>query len=308
MIRLERRERIVTLFVFIILAGTIFVLSNASAYASTSDLNQFTVSYGGQTYVVEYNIENATLDNIEVDLEKQALRIQIGNTTTSDGRLTITFPRSLIDSVCGKDELPFLVTINDIVRITERDPGTNEIATNADNRTIEVTFPSRTNTIFIGTFSSEPLSACSSLSLMPNKEANGIEYSAQAPLDIGNIVIDKEQSKVIIPINNPPIRDGFMRLELSRDVIDSRNANGNDTDFVISYSKGEESESATYYEISTNNTTRILVAELPAGFKEITISGTHVIPEFGFMAMLVLSIALLGIITLAARFHRFGHF
>lgn len=295
---LKKLEKTAILLLSIILSAAIFTLSNSTAYASTPNQNQYRLSYAGNTYVIQYGIENATLDNVEVNLQKQGLMMQIGNATTN-GMLTVMLPRNLMDSKCGSEDIPFIIMMNGNEMITGRDPKASEITASSESRTVALTFPSQTKDIFIGVFSSPSLSTCNSLSLTPNEQKTGVEHDGQNSLHIGNITIDKEQRRIIIPIGNTTIRDGFLKLELSRDAIDSKNNSGNDTPFVITYSNATQTNvMAKYYEIASNDKARILLAELPAGYKELTISGTQVVPEFP-VVQLIVAISVAGIIAVS---------
>lgn len=301
---LKKPEKLAALLLSVILTAASFAPINNAAYASTSNQNEYRLSYEGNMYAIEYDIQNATLDNVKVSQERQGLIMQLGNTTTPDGKLTVTLPRNLIDSVCGNEDLPFIIMMNGDELVAGRDPNASEIATTAESRTVTLTFPSQTMDIFIGVFSSPSLSTCNSLALTPNEQKNGVEYDVQDSLDVGNIAVDKERSRIIISLGNITIRDGFLKLELSRDVINSQNDAGSDMPFVVAYSTGEEeSRTASYHEISSTNTVRTLIVELPAGSREITISGMQVIPEFGLVATFVMAVALLGVMALRAKRH-----
>ncbi len=224
--------------------------------------------------------------------------VQIGN-ATANGMLTVTLPRNLMDSKCGSEDLPFIIMMNGNEMITGRDPNASEVTTSSESRTVALTFSSQTKDIFIGVFSSPSLSACTSLSLTPNEQRNGIRHEAQNSLQIGNITIDKEQQRIIIPIGNTTIRDGFLKLELSRSAIDSKNNAGKDTPFVITYSNTAQTNAvAKYYEIASNDKARILLAELPAGYKELIMSGTQVVPEFPVVRLIV-AISIAGIVAMS---------
>ena len=107
-----------------------------------------------------------------------------------------------MDSVCGNEDLPFIVMMNVDDLVAGRDPNASEIATTAASRTVTLTFSRQTMDIFIGAFSSPSLSTCNSLTIAPNEQKNDIEYDAQDSLDVGNIAIDKERSRITISIGN----------------------------------------------------------------------------------------------------------
>lgn len=295
------KERVVTaLLLGTVLTGTAFLVTINVSYASTT--NQYRLDFEGDTYVIDYQIENATLDNIEVNLEKQGL--QIGIEATSEGSLTITLPRNLIDSKCGAEDLPFIIMMNDRELITGISDAT-EVAASAEDRTISLSLPDQTKDIFVGAFSLPSLSSCNSLSLIPDEQENGITYDNQDSLDVGNIEVDKEGASIVISLANTTIRDGYLRLELARAAIDSRSDVGDDMPFVITYSDSTQSDAvANYYEIEKNNEVRTLLVELPAGYKELTISGTQVIPEFPIV-QLVIAVSIASLVVVISVQNKF---
>ena len=72
-----------------------------------------------------------------------------------------------MDSVCGNEDLPFIVMMNVDDLVAGRDPNASEIATTAASRTVTLTFSRQTMDIFIGAFSSPSLSTCNSLTIAP---------------------------------------------------------------------------------------------------------------------------------------------
>jgi len=288
-----RKQEVAMLLFTIILPGMAFLVTINVAYASTT--NQYNLDFGGNTYVIGYQIENATLDNIEVDLEKQGLQIQID--ATNKGSLTITLPRNLIDNKCGNEDLPFMTMVNG-KEIMFGSSNVEEISSNEESRTLSLTFPGQTDNIFVGAFSSLSLPACDSLSLIPDGQGSDVTYESPSSLNIRNIEVDKEGAKIIVSLSNTTtVRDGYLRLELARAVIDSRsNSTGDDAPFMITYTNSTHSDVvANYYEIKKNDEFRTLLVELPAGYREVTVSGTQVIPEFP-MVQLIIAAAIAGLV------------
>jgi len=64
----------------------------------------------GQSYPVNYNITGATINDISIDTNETSLVISLQ--TTSDGNLTITMPRSLIDAKAGANDDQFFVLVD----------------------------------------------------------------------------------------------------------------------------------------------------------------------------------------------------
>lgn len=113
--------------------------------------------------------------------------------------------------------------------------------------------------------------------------------------EITRIDVDEEFTSIIITVRTSPTEDGTLSITLPRQVIDARIDTQDDDFFVLV--DGDESG---YEETSTTATQRTLSIPVPAGTTEIEIIGTHVIPEFGVIAVLVLAAAF-GAIIVASR-------
>ena len=97
--------------------------------------------------------------------------------------------------------------------------------------------------------------------------------------------------------------DGVLNINLSRDNIDSISNEGQDIDFIVLiYEKDSEIPIQTEYkEIQTDDEYRGISIPIKSGDEKIEIVGTHVVPEFGTIAMIVLAVAIVAIIAVSAK-------
>ena len=130
-------------FSYAILATLIFSMGMAPVFAQTPQ--QFTVkdAQSGQSFTVDYSIHGATVDDISISPQDTSLMISLKS--SSDGNLTMTLPRSLIDAKTGMGDDQFFVLVDGA------DTDFTESKTDTD-RTITVSFSTDTQQIeIIGT-------------------------------------------------------------------------------------------------------------------------------------------------------------
>ncbi|MBI3841810.1 MAG: fibronectin type III domain-containing protein [Thaumarchaeota archaeon] len=96
---------------------------------------------------------------------------------------------------------------------------------------------------------------------------------------------------------------GVLTVPLPRTLIDAKKAQGDDDVFYVLADKNETKFTETKKTIS-----RTLEISFPSGTKEITIYGTHVIPEFGAVASLVLVAGIAFLIFAATMTRRLQFF
>ena len=105
---------------------------------------------------------------------------------------------------------------------------------------------------------------------------------------VENIEVESENLGLVVKINSS--NDGTIILELPRESIDAEKQNGGDEEFIILINEVQ----TTYEEMQSDSTVRIIGINFEKGDSEIQIIGTHVIPEFGTIVMIILTI---GIVT-----------
>ncbi|NNL59532.1 MAG: PEFG-CTERM sorting domain-containing protein [Nitrosopumilus sp.] len=108
-----------------------------------------------------------------------------------------------------------------------------------------------------------------------------------------SITPDVDANSLIIAID--AFDDGQLTITLPRELIDAKIGDNDDAFFVLV--DGEEVD----FDETATSTDRTLVIAFPAGAEEIEIIGTHVVPEFGTIAALILAVAIISIIAVSAR-------
>lgn len=88
------------------------------------------------------------------------------------------------------------------------------------------------------------------------------------------------------------LSDGVLTIELPRDVIDSKKQSNMDDVYAVFI----DGQLVPYDEIMNNTHARILSIEFGNGSEQIEITGTHIVPEFGPLAALVLAISIAGVV------------
>jgi predicted secreted protein with PEFG-CTERM motif len=109
---------------------------------------------------------------------------------------------------------------------------------------------------------------------------------------IETINVDPENLGLLVKINS--LDDGKIILELPREFIDAEKQNGKDEEFIILINDVQ----TTYEESSSFSEFRTLTINFDRGDSEIQIIGTYVIPEFGTIVMIILTIGIMASILL----------
>ena len=97
--------------------------------------------------------------------------------------------------------------------------------------------------------------------------------------------------------------DGNLNINLPRDGIDAIDKQGQDIEYIILvHEEGSEFPIQTSYtKQDINDEFRSINIPIKNGDRVIEIIGTHVVPEFGTIAMIVLAVAIVSIITVSAK-------
>ena len=114
-----------------------------------------------------------------------------------------------------------------------------------------------------------------------------VRYSITGGI-IDNIMIEPEILGLVVDITAND--EGTLVLDLPRQFIDAEKQNGKDEEFIILINDVQ----TTYEESTTFSEIRTLSIDFEKDDSKIEIIGTHVIPEFGTIVMIILTI---GIIT-----------
>ena len=130
-------------FSYAIMAALVFSIGVAPVFAQTPQ--QFAVKdvQSGQSYTVNYGVTGATVNDISISQQDTSLLVTL--TSSSDGNLTMTMPRSLIDAKATLGDDQFFVLVDGA------DSDFTESKT-TDSRTITVSIPEGTQEVeVIGT-------------------------------------------------------------------------------------------------------------------------------------------------------------
>jgi predicted secreted protein with PEFG-CTERM motif len=115
--------------------------------------------------------------------------------------------------------------------------------------------------------------------------------------------MDLNQKNLSLEINISTSSDGNLNINLPRDSIDSINNNGQDIDFIVLMYEGntEIPIQTDFKNTDTEDQFRSINIPVKNGDTKIEIIGTHVVPEFGTIAMIVLAVAIVSIIAVSAK-------
>ena len=109
---------------------------------------------------------------------------------------------------------------------------------------------------------------------------------------VETIDVEPENFGLLVKINS--LDDGKIILELPREFIDAEKQNGKDEEFIILINNIQ----TTYEESPSFSEFRTLTINFDQGDSEIQIIGTYVIPEFGTIVMIILTIGIMTSILL----------
>jgi predicted secreted protein with PEFG-CTERM motif len=118
-----------------------------------------------------------------------------------------------------------------------------------------------------------------------------VKYNIRGGI-VESIQIEPENLGLLVKINSS--NNGKINLELPRESIDAEKQNGEDEKFIILI----DDVQTTYEEIQSDSTVRIIGINFEKGDSEIQIIGTQVIPEFGTIVMIILTVGILASILL----------
>ena len=115
--------------------------------------------------------------------------------------------------------------------------------------------------------------------------------------------MDVNQKNLSLIINIATSSDGNLNLNLPRASIDSIDSSGQDIDFIVLMYEGnsEIPVQTDFKKVETGNEFRSIDIPVKDGDTKIEIVGTHVVPEFGTIAMIVLAVAIVSIIAVSAK-------
>ena len=116
--------------------------------------------------------------------------------------------------------------------------------------------------------------------------------------------MELNQKNLSLVINLDTNTDGVLDIKLLRDNIDALSGNGLDIDYIVlAYEKDNSIVpiQTEYKKIDKNDDYRALSIPIKHNDVKVEIVGTHVVPEFGTIAMIVLAVAIVSIIAVSAK-------
>ena len=135
---------------------------------------------------------------------------------------------------------------------------------------------------------------------IPNGGTFDVPYTMK-----GGIIssINVNQKNLSLVINIATSSDGNLNINLPREGIDSLGNNGQDIDFIVLMYEGnsEIPIQTDVRKVETGDEFRSIDIPVKDGDTKIEIIGTHVVPEFGTIAMIVLAVAIVSIIAVSAK-------
>ncbi|MBT6646530.1 MAG: PEFG-CTERM sorting domain-containing protein [Thaumarchaeota archaeon] len=135
---------------------------------------------------------------------------------------------------------------------------------------------------------------------IPGAGTFDVQYTMKGGVVTGMELIQNDLSLEIDILTES---DGILDINLSRESIDSLSNAGQDIDFIVSiYEKDSDIPTQTdYIKIKADDSHRAMSIPVKDGDETIRIIGTHVVPEFGTIAMIVLAVAIVSIIAVSAK-------
>ena len=266
---MEKRKLTISTFAAFIALSMIVMTTAGPNIANTAYAQEtFTLEIEGQTYEIEYEITNATLQDITADTDTQTLLVSINS--TDDGTLMIAIPTEALDA-----EDDFSVFIDDEVGNSVVD----ELEPTNGTRVLQIEFPFGAEEIeIVGTSmgQAEPPTETETFMLEIEGQTYEIEYEITGG-SVEDMSADPATKILLVTINSTS--DGMLTIMLPRAVIDA------DDEFTVMIDDGN----ATADETDTTDEARTLSIEFIEGSSEIQIVGTFIVPEFGVISAIMLA-------------------
>jgi predicted secreted protein with PEFG-CTERM motif len=136
---------------------------------------------------------------------------------------------------------------------------------------------------------------------IPNAGTFDVLYTMKGG-EITSIELNQKNLSLVVNLNTNS--DGVLDLKLFRDYIDSISNKGQDIDFIVLIYEKDNSIipiQTEYKKVGKDETYREISIPIKNDDVKVEIIGTHIIPEFGTIAMIVLAVAIVSIIAVSAK-------
>ena len=135
---------------------------------------------------------------------------------------------------------------------------------------------------------------------IPNSGTFEVGYTIRGG-EVNNMSMDQNRNSLLI--ETAMNSNGNLILKLPRESFDAQKSDGVDDTFIILISKeNNEAENFTqveYEEIGTGSDYRTIRIPLEEGDKFVDVIGTHIIPEFGSIVIIILVVAISSVIIIS---------
>ena len=166
---------------------------------------------------------------------------------------------------------------------------------------IKATYGQESNELSVKFFKQSGTDFISSYEVdIPQGGTFDINYTIKGGI-LKSINLNENDLSLDIEINTDS--NGSLNIEIPRNSLDSVDENGFDNDFIVLIytSDDEYPAQSDYNELENTDQVRSLYVPLKDGDNKIQIIGTHVVPEFGTIAAIILAVAITSIIVLSAK-------
>lgn len=119
-----------------------------------------------------------------------------------------------------------------------------------------------------------------------------IKYRISGENQLEGIKLQRDNITLAAKIS--AVSDGALTIDLPRKVIDSKIRENVDDDYAVFV----DGQFVPYDEIANDTQSRTLRINFGNGSEQIEITGTHVVPEFGTLAALILGISIVGVVVI----------
>ena len=119
-----------------------------------------------------------------------------------------------------------------------------------------------------------------------------VRYQISGDNQLAEVWVQRDNITLAAEIST--VSDGVLNIELPRDFMDSKKQSNADDAYAVFV----DGQFVTYDEIMNNTQARTLRIEFSNGSELIEITGTHVVPEFGSLAALVLAISIASMVLI----------
>jgi len=136
---------------------------------------------------------------------------------------------------------------------------------------------------------------------IPNAGTFDVFYTMKGG-DVTGMALNQKNLSLVVNIDTNS--DGVLDIKLLRDNIDALSGNGLDIDYIVLVYEKDNSVvpiQTEYKKIDKNDDYRALSIPIKNNDVKVEIVGTHVVPEFGTIAMIVLAVAIVSIIAVSAK-------